>query len=114
MSLVDEQANPAEVSEMTLIGKSRPEIEHLMRNKQRPELLDIIFELATVEPHFSVSQVARLRKLSRDTILAKIHSGAIPRVHKPVKNALRIPLSAVKEWDAQTMISNHPAPANGR
>jgi hypothetical protein len=97
---------------MNLVGKSRAEIESATRNKQRPELLDIIFELATIEPHFSVSQLARLRKVSRDTILEKIHRGAIRPVHKPVKNALRIPLRAVRDWDAQTMILSHED--NGR
>ncbi len=92
---------------MNLIGKSRPEIERALRNKDRPELLDLIFELVTVEPHLSVSQVARLRKLSRDTILDKIRSGEIYRVHKPVKNALRIPLSSIVQWDANTEITRN-------
>lgn len=89
---------------MNLIGKSRAEIERLLRNKDRPELLDLIFELVTVEPHFSVSQLARFRKVSRDTILDKIRSGEISRVHRPVKNALRIPISAITEWDANTKV----------
>lgn len=91
---------------MNLIGKSRPEIERALRNKDRPELLDLIFELATMEPHFSVSQVARARKLSRDTVLAKIRTHEIPRVHRPVKNALRIPISSIHEWDQNTQVTN--------
>jgi hypothetical protein len=90
---------------MNLIGKSRAEIERTLKDKGRPALLDLIFELATMEPHFTVSQVARARKVGRNTILDKIHKGAIRRVHKPVKNSLRIPLSAVREWDAETEIS---------
>jgi len=92
---------------MNLIGKSRVEIERILRNKCRPELLDLIFELVTVEPHLSVSQVARLRKISRATILDKIHSGEISRVHKPVKKALRIPLSSIVEWDANPKITRN-------
>jgi hypothetical protein len=91
---------------MNLIGKSRTEIERALRNKDRPELLDLIFSLSTMEPHFSVSQVARARKLSRDTILDKIRKREIPRVHRPVKNALRIPISAIAEWDANTQITD--------
>jgi hypothetical protein len=90
---------------MNLIGKSRVELEHMLHNKCRPELLDLIFELATLELHFSVSQVARARKLSRGTILEKIHTREIPRVHRPVKNALRIPISAIHEWDRNTQIT---------
>jgi hypothetical protein len=91
---------------VNLIGRSRAEIERALRNKDRPELLDLIFELSTMEPHFSVSQVARARKLSRDTILEKIRNREIPRVHRPVKNALRIPISSIAEWDANTQITN--------
>ena len=91
---------------MNLIGRSRAEIERALRNKDRPELLDLIFELSTMEPHFSVSQVARARKLSRDTILDKIRRHEIPRVHRPVKNALRIPISAIHEWDQNTQVTN--------
>jgi hypothetical protein len=91
---------------VNLIGKSRPEIERALRNKDRPELVDLIFELTTMEPHFSVSQVARARKVSRNTILDKIRSREIPRAHRPVKNALRIPLSAIHEWDANTQVTN--------
>jgi len=91
---------------MNLIGKTRTEIESALRNKERPQLLDLIFELSTMEPHFSVSQVARARKLSRGTILEKIRKHEIPRVHRPIKNALRIPISAIHEWDANTQITN--------
>jgi excisionase family DNA binding protein len=91
---------------MNLIGKSRPEIERALRNKDRPELLDLIFELATMEPHFSVSQVARARKVSRDTILDKIRKREIPRAHRLGDHGLRIPLSAVAQWDANTQITN--------
>ena len=59
-----------------------------------------------MEPHFSVSQVARARKVSRNTILDKIRSHEIPRVHRPLKNALRIPVSAIHEWDSNTQITN--------
>jgi hypothetical protein len=91
---------------VNLIGKSRTEIERALRNKDRPELLNLIFELATMEPHFSVSQVARARKLSRDTILDKIRTREIAPVHRPVKNAMRIPISAIVQWDANTQITN--------
>jgi Helix-turn-helix domain len=91
---------------VNLIGKSRAEIERALSNKCRPELLDLIFELSTMEPHFSVSQVARARKVSRNTILDKIRSHEIPRVHRPLKNSLRIPVSAIHEWDANTQITN--------
>jgi predicted DNA-binding transcriptional regulator AlpA len=90
---------------VNLIGKSRADIEQALESKQRWELLDIIFSLAAMEPHFSVTEVARARKLSRDTILAKIRKREIPRVHRPVENALRIPLSSIHEWDRNTKVT---------
>jgi excisionase family DNA binding protein len=91
---------------VNLIGKSRPEIERALRNKDRPELLDLIFELSTMEPHFSVSQVARARKISRSTVLEKIRKREIPRVHRLGEHGLRIPLSAVAQWDHNTQVTN--------
>ena len=91
---------------MNLLGKTRTEIERALRNKDRPELLDLIFELVTMEPHFSVSQVARARKISRTTVLDKIRKREIPRAHRLGEHGLRIPLSAVAEWDANTQITN--------
>jgi excisionase family DNA binding protein len=88
-----------------LTGKTRPQIESVLRNKDRPELLDLIFELVTVEPYLSVSQLARLRKVSRDTILDKIRKGEIPRAHRLGEHGLRIPLSAVAQWDKNTQIT---------
>ena len=91
---------------MTLIGKSRAQIESALRNKDRPALLDLIFQLSTIEPHLTVSELSRLRKVSRDTILERIRKGEIPRAHRLGEHGLRIPLSAVAAWDANTQITN--------
>jgi excisionase family DNA binding protein len=91
---------------VTLIGKSRAQIESALRNKDRPELLDLIFELSTIEPHLTVSELARARKISRATVLDKIRKREIPRAHRLGDHGLRIPLSAVAAWDANTQITN--------
>jgi excisionase family DNA binding protein len=91
---------------MKITGKTRTEIERALRDKDRPELLDLIYKLATMEPYFTVSEVARARKVSRDTILDKIRKREIPRAHRLGDHGLRIPLSSIAQWDANTEISN--------
>jgi hypothetical protein len=87
-----------------LIGKSRDEIEAALRTKTRGELVDLIHSLVAFEPHFSPSTVARRREISKDTVIELCKNGTIPRVHKPIKNSWRIPLSSIREWDVQTAI----------
>jgi hypothetical protein len=90
---------------MKLAGKSREEIEKAVRNKTRSELIDLLYNLATLEPHFSPGTVAARRGMSKDTIIALCKNGTIPRVHKPLQNSWRIPLSSIREWDEATAIS---------
>jgi predicted DNA-binding transcriptional regulator AlpA len=91
---------------VNLIGKSRTDIERALRNKDRPELVNLICELATMEPHFSISQVARARKISRTTVLDKVRKREIPWAHRLGEHGLRIPLSAIVQWDKNTRITN--------
>ena len=91
---------------MMLTGKTRAQIESALRNKDRPELIDLIFELSTIEPHLTVSELARARKISRATVLDKIRKREIPRAHRLGEHGLRIPLSAVAAWDHNTEITN--------
>jgi excisionase family DNA binding protein len=92
---------------MKIIGKTRMEIERALRDKNKPELLDLIYKLATMEPYFTVSEVARARKISRATVLDKIQKREIPRAHRLGDHGLRIPLSSIAEWDANTEISSN-------
>ena len=90
---------------MNLIGKSRENIEHATRNKTRSELLDIIYSLATSEPMYKPQEIAARRGMSKRTVLHLIKRGVI-RAHKPFENGIRVPLSAIREWDAQTALVN--------
>jgi excisionase family DNA binding protein len=90
---------------MNLIGKSREQIEHTTRNKTRSELLDIIYSLATFEPMYKPQEIATRRGMSKHTVLQLIKRGVI-RAHKPFENGIRVPLSAIHEWDAQTALFN--------
>lgn len=97
-----------------LIGKSREEIDAALRTKRRAELIDVIYSLATCEPMLSPRELAARREMSKHKILELIKRGVI-RAHKPLENAVRVPLSAIREWDANTALffSPNEQSANG-
>jgi hypothetical protein len=92
---------------MNLIGKTREQIDAATKNKSREELVDLIHELATLEPKFTVTEVAKANRMSRDVILAKIKTGEIPRehVHRSLENSYRISLTGIRIWDASTALA---------
>jgi len=97
-----------------VLGKSREDIETTTRNYARHELLDLIYSLATCEPHLKVSDVAARRGMSKQKVLQLVRNGKL-RAHKPLENGIRIPLSAVRAWDANTaLFSKDELERNGR
>lgn len=86
-----------------IIGKSRQELEKILRHKERGELLDLIAGLATLEPMFSPERIAAARGLKPRTVLQMMKDGRI-RAHL-VTNRYRAPLSAILEWDQSTALS---------
>jgi hypothetical protein len=91
------------MKETTLIGKTKEQIEHATRHKRREELIEIIYRLATFEPMFKPQEIADHRRMSKRVVVRLIKDGVL-RAHKPLENALRIPLSAIREWDQQTAL----------
>lgn len=96
-----------------LIGKSREQIEAALRSKKRGDLLDVIYSLATCEPMLSPKELAVRREMSKQKILQLIKTGVI-RAHKPLGNSVRVPLSAIREWDAQTALFFSPPMSDNR
>jgi excisionase family DNA binding protein len=88
---------------VSIIGQSKEQIRKALANKDRPELLEIIFRLASVEPMFSPQELATRRQLSKRAILKLVKEGRL-RAHKPFSTVIRIPASAVAEWDANTKL----------
>jgi excisionase family DNA binding protein len=88
---------------MNLIGKSREQIEQATKDLKRHELIDLLYSLATCEPMFKPQEIAARRGMSKQSILKLIKRGVL-RAHKPLENAYRVPLSAIREWDAQTAV----------
>lgn len=88
---------------MNLLGKTREQIEKATKDCDRRQLVNLIYSLATLEPHFTPRQVAERRALSVDTILRKVRSGELP-AHRPAEKQIRIPLSSVEAWDRHTAL----------
>jgi excisionase family DNA binding protein len=88
---------------MDLIGKSREQIEAAIRDKPREALIDMIYSLATCEPMFKPQEVATRRGMSKRAVMRLIKKGEL-RAHQTLRNAVRIPLSSIREYDRRTAL----------
>lgn len=88
---------------MSLTGKTKEEIAKAVAGKTRAELVELLYSLATLEPMFSPEEVATRRDMSKRSVLRLVKRGVL-KAHKPFQNGLRIPLSAVREWDRNTKL----------
>lgn len=89
---------------MDLIGKSYQEIETAVHGIKRIRLVDELKKLATLEPYFSPAQIAKARQISIQAVMTRIRRGQI-RAHL-IGNRWRVPLSAVRDWDGQTRVTD--------
>lgn len=85
---------------MNVLGKSRDEIQRLTSDYSRPELVDLIYKLSSLEPMFTPLEVAKARQIAVATVRELIQKQKL-RAHR-VGQEWRIPLSAIQEWDAST------------
>lgn len=91
------------MSDRDVIGKTREELECMLRRKERHELLDIIARLASLEPMYSPERIAAAREIAPSTVLALMKEGKIA-AHLVSHNRYRAPLSAVQKWDMETAL----------
>lgn len=94
-------------AKIDVMGKTREQLGDLLGRKRPAELIDIIHELATLEPFFSPRTIARARGMSKRRIVKMCKDQEL-RAHKPSPNNYRVPLSAVREWDANTAVKLSP------
>jgi hypothetical protein len=84
---------------MNLSAKSREEIQRALTGKTRAELIDLIYSLSTVEPHFRPAEIARRSGMTKRTILADIHSGRFNGEYfKRAGNQITVSASGVNAW----------------
>lgn len=91
---------------MNLLGKTLEQITQATKDLSRDELLELLYRHVSIEPHFKISEVASARRMTKDAVMARIHAGEIPPpTHRPLDNAYRIPLSAIRSWDTSTALN---------
>jgi hypothetical protein len=84
---------------MNLSGRSREEIDRTLARKTRAELVDLIYSLSTIEPHFTPSEIARRSGMTKRTILADIHAGRFNgEYYKRAGNQITVSASGVNAW----------------
>src|SRR5256885_2164462 len=81
-----------------LAGKSREELEQLLRNTTRSELIDLIFSLVTVEQAFKPSEIAARSCLNKRAVLRDIRDGKFGPYFCRADNSISVPASGVNEW----------------
>jgi hypothetical protein len=101
---------------MNLAGKSREEIQRAVVGKTRAELIDIIFALSTVEPHFTPAEIASRSGMTKRTILADIHAGRFGGEYfKRSPNQITVSASGVNAWRRSFRVEvEHPHNTHSR
>ena len=93
---------------MNLHAKTREQIESVLAGKTRPELLDIIFSLTTVEQLFKPAEIARRSCLNKRAVLRDIRDGKFGDYYCRAENSIAVPASGVNKWRDRFRV-----PANG-
>lgn len=86
-------------------GKSRDQIHQAIRSKTKGEIADLVYNALAIEPHYSPGTIARMREVSKDTVLAAVKRGDFGKIHAPTLNSFRIPKSSLEAWDEATAIA---------
>lgn len=94
----------------TLAGKSREEIERVLANASRADLLDMVFSLATVEQLFKPSEIASRSCINKRAVLRDIRDGKFGEYYCRAENSIAVPASGVNAWRRSFRV---PAKADG-
>ena len=82
----------------TLAGKSREEIERMLANASRADLLDRIYSLATVEQLFKPTEIASRSCMNKRAVLRDIRDGKLGEYYCRAENSIAVPASGVNAW----------------
>jgi hypothetical protein len=96
---------------VNLSGKSREEIDQALARKTRAELVDLIYALSTIEPHFTPSEIASRSGMTKRTILSDIHAGRFGgQFFKRSPNQITVSAAGVNAWRESFRIVVPPSP----
>ena len=94
---------------MNLRGKTREQLEVALRHKSRPELIDLIHSLLTVEQLLKPAEIASRSCLNKRAVLRDIRDGKFGDYFCRAENSIAIPVSGVNKWRSNFRV---PAKSN--
>src|SRR5438034_2370932 len=94
---------------MNLRGKTREQLEVALRHKSRPELIDLIHSLLTVEQLLKPAEIASRSCLNKRAVLRDIRDGKFGDYFCRAENSIAIPVSGVNKWRSNLRV---PAKSN--
>lgn len=96
-----------------LTGKTREEIEATLEDVDRPELIDMIVEMATLEQWFRPSEIARRRRMNVRDVREAMKAGKMGGYFRRAGNAMFASASGVAAWDRRFFVSANCSSKNG-
>jgi hypothetical protein len=90
-----------------LAGKTREELETLLRNSNRAELIEVIFSLTTVEQLFKPAEIAARSRLNKRAVLRDIRDGKFGPYYCRADNSISVPASGVNKWRRAFLVPVH-------
>jgi hypothetical protein len=89
---------------MNLAGKTREEIERVLKSQSRSELLDIIASLTQVEQLFKPAEIARRSAVNKRAVLKDIRDGKFGPYVCRAENSIAVPASGVNAWRQRFLV----------
>jgi len=86
-----------------LTGKTREEINRATKDWTLAQFQDAIYRLATLQPMYTIEEIAERRAISTQTIIKRIKEGVL-KAHMPLRGQFRISQDALEEWDRNTAL----------
>jgi hypothetical protein len=83
---------------VNLRGKTREQLEVVLRYKSRVELLDLIHSLVTVEQLLKPAEIAARSCLNKRAVLRDVRDGKFGDYYCRAENSIAVPASGVNKW----------------
>jgi hypothetical protein len=99
---------------MNLRGKTREQVEVALAHKSRPELIDLIFSLLTVEQLLKPSEIATRSCLNKRAVLRDIRDGKFGDYFVRAENSIAVPASGVNTWRNNFRVPAKQKPGAGK
>jgi hypothetical protein len=99
---------------MNLRGKTRDQLEAILANKSRSELIDLFYSYVTVEPVLKPSEIAARSCVNKRAVLRDIRDGKFGDYFCRAENSIAVPLSGVNRWRESFLVPTNNARAHGR